>query len=181
METDFPYTLLKEDLSINATSTDDPTYIRYMNVIAVDDEAKQFTAMFGGAYSGTYQIHIRHREYGLVGTDNLLLDVSASITEYYPMTGSIYGGTLLTITGNNFGNVYTDNPVQISNNGGIGSVDCFVKETSDNEIKCRLDVGIEKVGGIEDTMIVFLKTSEEAVCEPKENCLFTWNSFIPEI
>ena len=97
------------------------------------------------------------------------------------MTGSIYGGTLLTITGNNFGNVYTDNPVQISNNGGIGSIDCFVKETSDNEIKCRLDVGIEKVGGIEDTMIVFLKTSEEAVCEPKENCIFTWNSFVPEI
>ena len=152
-----------------------------MNVISVDDDLKQFTAMFGGAYSGTYQIAIRHSEYGLVGTDNLLLDVSASVTEYYPMTGSIYGGTLLTITGNNFGNTYTDNPVQISNNGGIGSVDCFVQETSDNEIKCRLDVGIEKVGGIEDTMIVFLKTSEEAVCEPKENCVFTWNSFIPEI
>ena len=54
METDFPYTLLKEDLSINATSTDDSSYIRYLNVISVDDEAKQFTAMFGGAYSGTY-------------------------------------------------------------------------------------------------------------------------------
>ena len=111
METDFPYTLVKEDLSINATSTDDPSYIRYMNVISVDESLKQFTAMFGGAYSGTYQIHIRHREYGLVGTENLLLDVSASVTEFYPRTGSIYGGTLLTITGNNFGNVYTDNPV----------------------------------------------------------------------
>ena len=126
LETDFPFTLYKEDLSMNGTSLEDPTYIRYMNVIAVDDALKQFTVMFGGAYSGTYQIHIRHREYGLVGTENLLLDVSASITEYYPMTGSIYGGTLLTISGNNFGNVYTDNPVQISNNGGIGSIDCFV-------------------------------------------------------
>jgi len=28
-----------------------------------------------------------------------------------PKQGSIYGGTLLTIKGSNFGNVYTDNPV----------------------------------------------------------------------
>lgn len=111
METDFPYTLVKEDLSINATSTEDSSYIRYLNVISVDDDAKQFTAMFGGAYSGQFQIHIRHREYGLVGTDGLILDVSASVTEFTPMTGSIYGGTLLTISGNNFGTVATDNPV----------------------------------------------------------------------
>ena len=52
LETNFPYTLVKEDLSINATSTDDNTYIRYLNVISVDDAAKTFTAMFGGAYSG---------------------------------------------------------------------------------------------------------------------------------
>lgn len=111
MVTDFPFELIKEDLSMNATSIEDPTYIRYMNVIAVDDALKQFTVMFGGAYSGLYQISIRHREYGLVGTDNLILDVSSSVTEFYPRTGSIYGGTLITITGNNFGNVYTDNPV----------------------------------------------------------------------
>jgi hypothetical protein len=37
------------------------------------------------------------------------------------------------------------------------------------------------LGGIENTLIVFLKTSEEAVCEPKAKCVFTWNSFIPEI
>jgi len=181
MEADFPHVLTKEDLSCNATSTTDSTYIRYMNVIAVDDAAKTFTVMFGGAYSGKYQISIRHKAYGLVGTENLILDVGAYVTEFSPMTGSIYGGTLLTITGNNFGNVYTDNPVQISNNGGIGSIDCFVQETSDNEIKCRIETGLNKTGGIEDDMVVFLKTSEEAVCEPKENCKFEWNSFIPEI
>lgn len=26
-----------------------------------------------------------------------------------------------------------------------------------------------------------MKTSEEATCEPKENCVFTWNSNLPEI
>jgi hypothetical protein len=97
MESDFAYTLTREDLSINATSTTNSSYIRYMNVIQVDDSAKTFTAMFGGAYSGQFQISIRHKEYGLVGTEGLILDVSASVTSYTPMTGSIYGGTLLTI------------------------------------------------------------------------------------
>lgn len=144
LEADFPYTLTKEDLSINATSTTDHTYIRYMNVLSVNDTEKTFVTMFGGAYSGKYQISIRHSAYGLVGTENLILDVGTYVHEYSPMVGSIYGGTLLTITGDNFGNVYTDNPVQISDNGGIGSIDCFVQETSDKEIKCRIDTGIVK-------------------------------------
>jgi len=182
METDFPFELLKDELSMNATSLEDNTYIRYLNVIEVNDAEKQFTAMFGGAYSGKYQISIRHKHYGLVGTENLILDVGAYVTEYYPMTGSIYGGTLLTIVGDNFGDVYTDNPVQISNNGAIGSIDCFVVQTSDKEIKCRIDSAIEaKTGGIEDTMVVFLKTSEEATCEPKANCVYTWTSWVPTI
>jgi hypothetical protein len=54
MVNDFSYTLAKEDLSINATSTTNSSYIRYMNVIEVDDNAKTFTAMFGGAYSGQF-------------------------------------------------------------------------------------------------------------------------------
>ena len=111
METDFPFVLVKGDLSINATSTTNSSYIRYLNVIDVDDEAKTFVALFGGAHTGTFQISIRHKEFGLVGTDGLILDVSAWVTSYSPMSGSIYGGTLLTIIGTNFGNVYTDNPV----------------------------------------------------------------------
>jgi hypothetical protein len=181
MEADFPYELVKEDLSINATSLTNSTYIRYMNVISVNDTAKTFTAMFGGAYSGQFQINVRHRRYGLVGTNGLILDVSSSITDFSPMTGSIYGGTLLTIRGTNFGNVKTDNPVQISNNGGIGSIDCFVQETKVDEIKCRVDTNLNKTGGIEDSMIVFLKTSEEAKCEPLSKCKYTWNFFIPDI
>ena len=96
---------------MNATSVDDPSYIRFLNVIEVDDSAKTFTAMFGGAYSGQFNVHIRHSSYGRIDTSGISLDVSASITSFSPMTGSIYGGTLLTITGSNFGHDITDNPV----------------------------------------------------------------------
>jgi hypothetical protein len=30
-------------------------------------------------------------------------------------------------------------------------------------------------------MVVFLKTSEEAKCDPKTNCEYTWTSTLPEL
>jgi len=54
LDADFPHTLLKTDFTVNATSTTNSTYVRYMNVIAVDDKAKKFTVKFGGAYSGKF-------------------------------------------------------------------------------------------------------------------------------
>jgi hypothetical protein len=98
-----------------------------MNVIALDDSTKTITCMFGGAWSGLYQIDIRHKSYGLVYSDGLILDVSSKVTSYYPTSGSIYGGTKLTITGTNFGKEFTDNPVQISTLGAVGSVNCFLE------------------------------------------------------
>jgi hypothetical protein len=40
----------------------------------------------------------------------------------------------LTITGTNFGSEFTDNPVQISTLGGVGSVDCYLQSISETEI-----------------------------------------------
>jgi len=52
LESDFPHTLTRADLSMNVSSTTNSTYIRYLNIISVDDSSKSFVAMFGGAYSG---------------------------------------------------------------------------------------------------------------------------------
>lgn len=54
MESDFQSTLTRESISMNATSTTNSSYVRYLNVIEVDDTAKSFVAMFGGAESGTF-------------------------------------------------------------------------------------------------------------------------------
>jgi hypothetical protein len=59
----------------------------------------------------------------------MILDVNSRVNSFSPKVGSIYGGTLLTITGTNFGTVKTDNPVQLSTSGGKGSIDCFVQTT----------------------------------------------------
>jgi hypothetical protein len=124
---DFPYELRDAaDFSVNATSVNDETYIRYLNVLSVDEGTKTIRAMFGGAFSGMFQINIRHKYYGLLDTQGMLLDVSSKVSSVSPNLGSIHGGTLVTITGTNFGTEKTDNPVQISTYGGIGSVDCLV-------------------------------------------------------
>ena len=61
LESGFPHTLAKEDFTVNATSSTNDTYIKFMNVVEVDDAAKTITTMFGGAHSGTYYISIRHK------------------------------------------------------------------------------------------------------------------------
>ena len=131
LESDFPYTLDRADFSINATNISNPSYFRQMNVIGADDSTKTLTVMFGGAWSGMYQIHIRHSAFGLLNTDGLKLTVGSNVTDYYPKTGSIYGGTLLTITVTNFGSEFTDNPVSISTLGAVGSIDCFLESISE--------------------------------------------------
>ena len=128
IDTNFPYTLNKEDFSVNATSLTNSTYMRYLNVIRVNDTAKTITVMFGGSISiySPLQIQIRHVLTGLIESTGLILDVNTYVDSYSPKIGSIYGGTLLTVTGRNFGTIITDNPIQISTNGGVDSIDCYL-------------------------------------------------------
>jgi hypothetical protein len=173
IDTNFPYTLAKEDFSVNASSTSDSSYIRYMNVIGVNDTAKTITVMFGGAESkyGPFKVWIRHAITGLIESTGLILDVNTYVDSYTPMTGSIYGGTLLTITGRNFGTEITDNPVQLSTNGGVDSIDCYVQSATTTEIQCRVETNmVARSANLGADMVVFLKTSEEATCDPSTNC-----------
>jgi hypothetical protein len=99
----FPYTLSKQDFTVNATNTTNTAYVRYLNVVEVDDATKTLTCMFGGAWTGQYSMSIRHAVFGLLDTSALELTVGSNVTAVSPTSGSIYGGTLVTITGTNFG------------------------------------------------------------------------------
>jgi hypothetical protein len=71
------------------------------------------------------------------------------------LSGSIYGGALVTITGENFSYDPLDNPVK------IGDDYCYVITSTPSQITCRTN---QLVGKAEesDLLLVFLKTSEEA-------------------
>jgi hypothetical protein len=51
----FPYELTDAThFSVNATSVDNAEYIRYLNVLSVDNAAKKIRCLFGGARSGNF-------------------------------------------------------------------------------------------------------------------------------
>jgi len=153
-----------------------------MNVIAADDATKTLTVMFGGAWSGLYQINIRHNVYGLVNTTGQILTVGSNVTSISPSAGSIHGGTEVTITGTNFGTVFTDNPVQISMLGGVGSINCYLSAINSTTIKCRVgEILKKKTAGDSGKMVTFLKTSEEATCVPSTACEWNYTDSIPEV
>lgn len=152
IEPDFPFTLKKEDFTVNATlvklsdqvssfsTQNENTRIKRLNVVKVDDSAKTVTVMYGGAYSGTYSVAIRHKTYGLVDGDDLSLTVGSHVTSYSPMKGSIYGGTLLTVHGTNWDpSIIQNNPVSIVYNGALGATPCYLQSTSVSKITCRTE------------------------------------------
>jgi hypothetical protein len=179
--------------SVNATNVDDPTNIRYLNVLSNDDTAKTVTVLFGGAWSGNYQVAIRHSVYGLLETTNLILKVGTQVDAISRNTIGMHGGTLFTITGKNFGKEKTDNPVQISYNGGLGSSNCFVQTISETEIVCRVESFFDrKIGsfefmpegrpsGTQAKLVVFLKASEEADCDYTNTCVVTLTDTLPSL
>jgi hypothetical protein len=82
-----------------------------MNVINAYNTNRTLEVMFGGAYSGKYSIQIRHKTFGLIDTSGISFDVGSEVTSFTPSTGSIYGGTLITIHGTNWSKNKLDNPV----------------------------------------------------------------------
>ena len=163
-----------------ASSKGEEAWVKPLNVLAADTAAKTVDVMFGGAPSGLYAVSIRHKKLGLIETSGLELTVGSTVTAISPNVGSIYGGTLITITGTNFGSRRTDNPVQLSFNGGVGSVDCFVVSTASTQITCRVRDGLVRKNKEKATLVTFLKTSEEASCSPSI-CGYTFTSAVPTV
>ena len=86
------------------------------------------------------------------------------------MTGSVLGGTLLTIAGYHYGTTATDNPVKVGDNY------CIVEETSEFEIKCRIAIRKPTVVSSAE-VIVFAKTYEEMQCNiglANDECFFVY-------
>ena len=165
----FPGTLTKSDLSVKLVSKTDPTNVRNLNIIEISNTAgnKFIKVKYGGAYSGLYDVVVTSIAKGNFDTSSLRFEAVGKVTAFSPSSGSINGGTLITINGYNFSDYnFTDNPVR------VGYTDCFVEYTSNTEIRCRTDLRMEKEEG-QDDLIVLLKVSEEAVFEvnPRK---FTW-------
>jgi hypothetical protein len=75
--------------------TTDFTYSRKINIVTFDNTAKTLTVRFNGAPSGDYVVQITGPE-GNVG-GKMKITTLIEIDSISPTTGSVLGGTLLTI------------------------------------------------------------------------------------
>jgi hypothetical protein len=163
----YPDTLNKTDFNCTLLSHNDTSYSRMLYIMAADDAAKTLTIKFPGAVSGNYYLQISAAQHGRIDSDLLQLHVHGSITSVSPLTGSKYGGALVTITGENFSNDPLDNPVKIGDNY------CYVITTSTTQITCRTDLLSANTVG-DQLVLVFLKTSEEAATPNDDDINFTY-------
>lgn len=113
-------------------------------------------------------VKVLNRGYAFVGADvgdttNFVL--KPSVTDVSPSSGSQAGGTLLTITGDGFSNVISDNVVH------IGSTLCDVLTSSFDTIVCRTRASAEQA----QQVIVTVGGSEgECVADDSTDCEYTF-------
>lgn len=147
------------------------TYLKDLYVISTDAAAKTVLVKFPGAESGLYRFVVSHTVTGRLDSDPLNLTVGSSVLTITPRQGSLEGGTLLTITGENFSNDALDNPVK------VGDHYCYVVTSTPTEITCRISITAGTTQTAETVeVIVFLKTSEEAVCATGTDCNFAYQA-----
>jgi len=145
---------------------------RPLRVVSRDAINKTLTVKYGGAYSGTYDLVVSNSA-GNIYCD-LTLTVILEVTDISPVSGSQWGGTLVTITGGPFSTLATDNLVKIGYEyiTGVNHY-CTVVETSETELKCRTAYDTRR-GASSTVLIAFAATYEEAVCNRVDGCGFEY-------
>jgi len=165
---DFTATLVKKA---------DPTVTFPLFVISVDATAKTLKIKFPGAPSDVYLIQLTHRTEGRIDKNPLEITTEGKITAISATSGSVLGGQMLDITGVNFSNDKLDNPVK------VGAHYCHVKTSTPTKISCQIE-STRKASNApdEDTnVIVFLRTSEEAVVETGASNAFKYTTPVATI
>jgi hypothetical protein len=179
---DLTVTIVPESLELSYLSVNNDG-IRELNVVAVDTVAKTVTVKYGGAYSGTYDILVESVANGNVDTAAVQLKVVFEITGISPRTGSIFGGSKITVTGGPFTSDLDETLVKVGYKWWEG-IDhyCYVLSVTATEVTCRLPLDLNREAKSYE-VIAFAATYEESNCEMVDtdgafDCFFT---FLPAI
>lgn len=182
--------MTKEDLSVTIVPvslelthlTINNEGIRPLNVVAVDTTLKTITVKYGGTYSGTYDLVIKSTLNGNIDTTATQLKAVFEITGFTPTSGSIFGGSKITVQGGPFTEDLDDTIIKVGTNWWDGfNQQCYILTTSENEVTCRLPLDLNRQAK-EYELLAISSTYEEANCEFND-CLFTFIAAtdLPEI
>jgi len=138
-------------------------YVRDLYVMSVDNTSspKTITVKFNGAPPNSYYIDVTSAKYGKLSATSLDFRTSSTITSYTPMSGSVLGGTLMTITGTNFSPDPTEMAVK------VGDSYCHIESINQagTEITCRIQPTTYALNtNVVADVLVFLAASFESTC-----------------
>ena len=175
--------IMTDDFTITLKPRDDGSKERPLKVVGRNAADNTLEVKYGGAYSGVYDLELSSASMGNFMTDQVEFTAKIEVADFQPKQGSRMGGTLVTITGGHFSENPQDNPVKIDYTW-VGGVDhyCYVQETRDDQIKCRMAVDYNRSAG-DAPVIVFAGTSEENTWADgvDENFTFMDDSLLPTI
>jgi len=174
IENTYPVALKAEDFTVELLSKSAPEYIKPMRVFKVDTGRNVLICKYGGAWSGDYGVRVKSKEVSNLDSSALAVKVEAELHSITPNSGSIFGGTLITLTGKNWGKEFTDNPVEIYFSKELFGTDCLLEKSSPTEIKCRVFAKSPIADGREGILKVHLKVSETSNCMLADKCKFTF-------
>ena len=165
---------VKDDLKVEliSQSTDPKLKSDYFcNVISVT--GNDILCRLGGGFSGDYKIRITRAVYGysIAGTtDSDKFTYGIYIDSVGPVTGSKEGGSILTITGENFSTRENENQILIGDNQDF----CVVipEGAKSNELICRTNKPKIALTGVQKVTILG-RIVEEAKCRGTCNFEFT--------
>jgi len=174
LSSEYTAELRASDLIIQIKN-DIKNYSRDLYIMRVDDAAKTFTVKFNGAPPESYYFAVASQAtdgngnpYGRLSTAAISFQTSSTVTNVSPSTGSVFGGTLLTITGTNFSTNKEDHAVK------VGDTYCDILTATATQLTCRVRAtGLTASDAGEVRVLVFLAASWEASCPVSANCNFT--------
>jgi len=139
-------------------------------------------AVLGGGKIGQYYLTVQIQGTGYSKetiTNSSLFSYTLSITGISLSSGSIYGGTIITITGNNFSPINNQNQVFI---GDVINNLCNIISSNFTTIICQTIVAPAGALGSPQTIYVYQRVQDLAVCKISGGCYFTFDpSISPEI
>lgn len=142
----------------------------------VDNSARTVTVKFNGAPPGSYKFAVASQAigssgnpYGRLSTAAIAFQTSSTVTGVSPSSGSVFGGSLLTITGTNFSTTIEDQAVK------VGDSYCDILTASTTQLTCQIRAtGLTASDAGTVNVLVFLAASFEASCPVSAACQFAF-------
>lgn len=148
------------------------TRVYQLNVLKINDT--QMLVRIPGGLPGIFRVVVSRIAYGnskenTVGAATFTYEIG--VTSISPLTGSINGGTILTITGNNFSPDPTENQVFI---GSAVNWFCEIITSSATQIQCRTPPIHPSETALNQTVDVYGRITVQANCTG--SCVFTYDN-----